>query len=576
MQMREKLLAGGLAAVVAIGFVPTLWSWYIEPVVVAESARKNAETLRNDRDYKQLQVIAKQKQLKEWKGRSLSPKPTEAATQYQQWLTDMAEVVAEFSNVSVVPDPPRTAANQPFVAIGVTLKAEATLAQVRLFLFRFFQADVLHSITQLSLDSPAATGNPKLVVVMKFEALSLRDAPPRGPTLFPRTEITEDWHDPTLPLTVRHAEGFPTKTPFLVRVGKHYFEVSEASGTSWTLTPDANSTASTTKQTVALLTDEAVELVPIHPEFAKRTIANFDPILKRNLFVKPVPYAPKLEFVGTKSVSRGGSLDLLCRATGFDLSAGDPLFTLEGDAPGGLSLDGRSGKLTWKPDDEQALGDFKLQVTVKAPGLREPLAQPLTVTLKQTNKPPKFATISERQAVLGKEFVLTVKATDEDPETKLTYSLATGAPEGAKIDPATGEFKWTPPATLVPGPVKVTVQVADNGNPPNTVKQDITINVGDDLAQFTKLTGILEVDGKKEIRLSDLANNRSLVLHEGEVLRYADIEATVVRIDKKAVLLKKDDVLWRLDLGETLSQLRKLEPAAAPEAPKKPGESPKS
>ena len=206
---------------------------------------------------------------------------------------------------------------------------------------------------------------------------------------------------------------------------------------------------------------------------------------------------------------------------------------------------------------------------MKAPGLREPLAQPLTVTLKQTNKPPKFATISERQAVLGKEFVLAVKATDDDPETKLTFSLGTGAPEGAKIDAATGEFKWTPPATLVPGPVKVTVQVADNGNPPNTVKQDITINVGDDLAQFTKLTGILEVDGKKELRLSDLANNRSLVLHEGEVLRYADIEATVVRIDKKAVLLKKDDVLWRLDLGETLNQLRKLEPAAAPEAPKK-------
>jgi uncharacterized ubiquitin-like protein YukD len=404
---------------------------------------------------------------------------------------------------------------------------------------------------------------------MKFEALSLRDAPPRGPTLFPRTEITEDWHDPTQPLTVRHSEGFPTKTPFLVRVGKHYFEVTEVSVNSWTLTPDVDSMTGTTKKSVALLTEEVVELVPIHPEFSQRTIANFDPILKRNPFVKPVPYAPKLEIVGTKSVSRGGSLELMCRATGFDLSAGEPLFTLDGVAPSGLSLDGRSGKLTWKPNDEQALGDIKLQVTVKAPGLREPLAQPLTVTLKQTNKPPKFATISERQAVLGKEFVFTVKATDEDPDTKLTFSLATGAPEGAKIDAVTGELKWTPAATLIPGPVKVTVQVADNGNPPNTVKQEITINVGDDLAQFTKLTGILEVDGKKEVRLSDLANNRSLVLHEGELLRYADVEGTIVRIDKKAILLKKDDVLWRLDLGETLSQLRKLEPAAAPDAPKK-------
>lgn len=576
MQMREKLLAGGLAAAIAIYFVPKMWSWYIEPVEIAEAARKSAQALRDDREYKQLQVFTKQKQLKEWKGRSLSPKPTEAAAQYQQWLTDMAEVVAEFSNVSVKPETTRTAANEPFSAIDVTLTAEATLAQVRLFLFRFFQADVMHSITQLSLDSPAATGNPRLAIVMKFEALSLRDAPPRGPTLFARTEVAEDWQDPTQALSVRHAEGFPTKAPFLVRVGKHFFEVTEASGTSWTLTTDANSPQGTAKRPVTLLADEIVELVPIHPEFSKRSIAQFEPILKRNPFVKPVPYAPKLEFVGTKSVSRGGSLDLTCRATGFDMSVGEPLFTLEGDAPSGLSLDGRSGKLTWKPDDEQEFGDVKLQVTVKAPGLREALTQPLIVTLKQTNKPPKFEPVSERNAVLGKEFILTVKATDEDPETKLTYSLGTGAPEGAKIDATTGEFKWTPPATLVPGPVKVSVQVADNGTPPNTVKQEITINVGDDLAQFTKLTGIVEVDGKKELRFSDLANNRSIVLHEGEVLRYADIEATVVRIDKKVILLKKDDVLWRLDLGETLSQLRKLEPAAAPEAPKKPSQSPKS
>lgn len=572
MQMRERILASGLAAVVGVFFVPKVWSWFNEPVALAEINRNIAQKQHEDRSFQKLQVGAKKTRLEQWKSRSLSPKPTEAATQYQQWLTDMAEVVAEFSNVSIVPDPPRRAANQPFEAIGVTLKAEATLAQVRLFLFRFFQADVLQSITQLSLDSPSATGNPKLVVLMKFEALSLRDAPPRGPTLFARTEVAEDWHDSTQPLTVRHAEGFPAKTPFLVRVGKHFFQVSEATGNSWTLKPDVNSLQATAKQPVALLTEEIVEWVPIHPEFSKRSISDFDPILKRNPFVKPVPYAPKLEIVGLKSVSRGGSLDLTCQATGFDLSAGEPLFTLkaiEGDIPGGLSLDGRSGKLTWKPDEQQSLGDFKLQVTVKAPGLIESLTESLTVSLKQTNKPPKFESVSERQAVLGKEFVFAVKATDDDPETKLTFSLVTGAPEGAKIDAATGELKWTPPATLVPGPVKLTVQVADNGNPPNTVKQDLTINVGDDLAQFTKLTGILEVGGKKELRLSDLANNRSIVLHEGEQLRYADIEATVVRIDRKAILLKKDDVLWRLDLGETLSQLRKLEPAAAPEAPVK-------
>ncbi len=54
-----------------------------------------------------------------------------------------------------------------------------------------------------------------------------------------------------------------------------------------------------------------------------------------------------------------------------------------------------------------------------------------------------------------------------------------------------------------PGPVKVTVQVADNGNLPATASQEFTINVGDDLAQFTELTSIAEVDGRREFWLSD-------------------------------------------------------------------------
>lgn len=569
MQMREKILAGGLAAAVAFYFVPKVWEWFVDPVANAEATLASAKKIHDDRDYERLSIFAKQKQLKEWKSRSLSPKPQDAARNYQQWLTDLAEVVAEFSNVQVTPDPVAAATNQPFVAVRFKLKADATMAQVRLFLFRFFQADLMHSITQLNLESPSATGNPKLAVNMSFEALSLKDAPPRGPTLFARTEVAEDWQDPTQPLVVRHAEGFPTKAPFLVRVGKHYFEVKEASGNHWTLAPDP-SVAQGAGSTVSLLADETVEFAPVHPEFSSRAIAQFDPLLKRNPFVKPVPYAPKLEFVGSKSFSRGGTLDLTCRATGFDFSLGEPIFTLEGDTPSGMSLDGRSGKLTWKPNDDQALGDFNLNVVVKAAGLKEPLAQPLVVSLKQSNKLPKIEPVGERHAVLGKEFSMPVRASDEDPETKLSYSLAPGAPEGATINADTGEFKWTPPATMVPGAVKITVQVADNGNPPNTVKQEITIMVGDDLAQFTELTGIFDKDGKRELWLSDKSTNRLIVLKEGEVLRYADIEATVVRIDKKAVLLKKDDALWRLDLGDTLKKLRKLEPAVAPEPPKKP------
>lgn len=571
MQLREKQMASGLAAALAIYCVPMVWEWFIAPVEDAERNLAAAVKVHGDREYEQLNLLAKQKLLKEWKGRSLSPKPQDAARHYQQWLTDLAEEVSEFSNVQVTPDPVTAAANQPFVVVRFKLKAEATMAQVRQFMFRFSQADLLHNISQLNLESPSATGNPRLVVNMSFEALSLKDAQPRGPTsMFARTEVAEDWQDATQPLVVRSSEGFPTKTPFQIRVGKHYFEVKEVSDNRWTLMPDANSPHATAGKSVSLLANDPVELAPVHPEFSQRAIAHFDPLLKRNLFVKPVPYAPKLDIAGSKSFSRGGALDLTCRALGFDLSLGEPIFTLDGETPIGVSFDARSGKLTWKPTDEQALGDFKMNVVVNAAGLKEPLKQELVVSFKPSNKPPKFEPIAERQAVLGKELSLPIKATDEDPDTKLAFSLAAGSPEGATINADTGELKWTPPATMVPGSVKLTVQVADNGNPPNTVKQEITINVGDDLAQFTELTGIFDKNGQRELWLSDKSTNRLIVLKVGEPLNYAGIDATVARIEKKSVLFKKEDGLWQLQLGETLTKLRKLEPVATPEPVKKP------
>lgn len=245
MQMREKVLAGGLVSAVAFYFLPVVWDWFVAPVDDAERTLAVAEKIHDDRDYERLRVLTKQRLLKEWKGRSLSPKPQDAARNYLQWLTALAEDVGEFSNVQVTPDPVAAAANQPFVTVRFKLKADATMAQVRQFLFRFFQTDLLHSITQLELVSPAATGNPKLTVNMSFEALSLKDAPPRGQTLFARTEVADDWQDPTQPLTVRHSEGFPTRGPFQVRVGKHYFDVTEVAGNSWTVKPQVTATQST-------------------------------------------------------------------------------------------------------------------------------------------------------------------------------------------------------------------------------------------------------------------------------------------------------------------------------------------
>ncbi len=563
LQHRERLLIGGFAGVIgAFVIVPWLWSWFTGPIDNAQAALDLASGKLTKAQDDLIGTRKKQASLKTWKSRSLSPQIQEAGRQYQQWITDLAEESAQFSQLQVTAEPSPSGKKSVFNSVKLRVKAEATLAQVRLFLFRFSQADLMHAVTSLSLESPATSGNPLLSVNMQIEALSFPDAAPRGPTVFTRTKVAEKkWKSGAeqLPLQVQSNEKFPAKTPFIVRIGKHYFDVVDRDGLKWAIKPEANF-AATSPSPIELVEDQTVELVQIHPDFANRTLADFDPILKQNLFLKPVPYAPKLDFSGPTSVSLGGSLNLTCQASGFDLSIGAPSFSLFGEQPKGMSFDAGTGKLTWKPDNEQPLGDINLKVTANAPGLKEPLTKPLTLSLKQTNKSPTIERIGDRHAVLGKEFKLTIKATDEDSDLKsLKFSLGGSAPAGAKIDATSGELTWTPADATIPGPVKVTVQVADNGNPPATASQEFTINVGDDLAQFTELTSIIEVDGRREFWLSDKSTNKLLKLHEGETLKYADIEAKVARIDRRFVLLEKEDAQWRLNLGENLKSLKKLE-----------------
>jgi PKD domain/Bacterial Ig domain/FG-GAP repeat/Putative Ig domain len=70
-------------------------------------------------------------------------------------------------------------------------------------------------------------------------------------------------------------------------------------------------------------------------------------------------------------------------------------------------------------------------------------------------------------------------ASDDDPGDTLVFSLDTGAPDGAGIDPASGLFTWTPGETQGPGVYTVTVRVTDNGIPPMDDFETLHITVSE-------------------------------------------------------------------------------------------------
>jgi len=77
----------------------------------------------------------------------------------------------------------------------------------------------------------------------------------------------------------------------------------------------------------------------------------------------------------------------------------------------------------------------------------------------------------------GQTIALTAMAQDPAEGQILTYGLAPGSPAGASINPATGEFTWTIPATESPGDYPVTIDVNDDASPPLTASTSFTIHV---------------------------------------------------------------------------------------------------
>jgi hypothetical protein len=82
------------------------------------------------------------------------------------------------------------------------------------------------------------------------------------------------------------------------------------------------------------------------------------------------------------------------------------------------------------------------------------------------NTPPSIAPVGTKTAVLGQPFSFTVSATDADGGQTLAYSIVSGAPAGASIDPGSGLFTWNSTFSWTPSTNIVTVRVTDDGAPP--------------------------------------------------------------------------------------------------------------
>ena len=149
------------------------------------------------------------------------------------------------------------------------------------------------------------------------------------------------------------------------------------------------------------------------------------------------------------------------------------------EAPTGMTIDSVTGVIDWSPTEAQGPGTFAVSVKVE-----DDQAAPLgdtasfDITVAEVNLAPVVqanvgGSVNEETLV---NFVPSVTDVDE-PSNEVTLSFGAPVPDGAVLDPVTGEFSWTPSEAHGPGVYRFEIHAKDNGSPPMTGVFAFTIAV---------------------------------------------------------------------------------------------------
>lgn len=197
------------------------------------------------------------------------------------------------------------------------------------------------------------------------------------------------------------------------------------------------------------------------------------------------------------------------------------------------------------------------------------------------NRPPNVERIGEVAKYVGDTVSFTVKASDPDKLDGVRYHLEESDLAGASIDARSGAFQWQ---ASQPGTYQVTVAASDDGYPPKTVQQTVTIRISERppeetppptevvvakpsfaLAKFAFVTALTEIGGQRQAWISLRTEGKVLKLFEGDEFQIGEVTVKIVRITDKTIELDAPVLERRLlvSLGQNLAEGRDLDAAGS-------------
>lgn len=568
-KQRTRVLALGLAAVVGVyALRSTVDSMVMKPIRDLQAKLFDAQSENESLSLQKIQLTVAQKNLSKWRAISLPPDIDDAQRLYREWVYELTRQCG-FSGPGFEVATGTRSAQKEHSTVNVEVKnAETDLQGLTKFLYLFDHANLLHRISGMKIDSPGAQGNPKLSVSLTAEGMSVSGSEDRS-ELLPRTTLTGNLSDAASEMIVAPNESFPTWEPFepfLVRIDRELLKVEAVSDNGWKVQRGAVGTKPAAHEEKAI-----VELLPVAWDRKETTLEQYAAFVGASVFVIPSPpktWNPRLAGVSDKLIQPGEEVKFTAKAESLDPELGEPRFTLA-EAAEGMTLDSKTGEFLWKPAQDLVPGKYSATVVltqVNNPDIK--LDSKLTITIRVPNTAPQLVLPESAIVIIGREFLMKAAATDEDPMGSLKFSVGSGTPEGLTIDAATGQLKWTPARTFTPGDYEVEVIVTDSGDDPKTTSGRISLDVQDDNAALTLLSGAVSKDDVWFAWFRNKGTGKTNQLKTGDKLNVSEISAEIVSITSRFVTLRDAEGLWKLALGDGLRDRKLIEPAPKPEAPK--------
>ena len=173
------------------------------------------------------------------------------------------------------------------------------------------------------------------------------------------------------------------------------------------------------------------------------------------------PAKLRLEGVPSQSIDEKETLTIPLKVKAEGLKDGKWAFGMVAGPPG-AKIDPKTGVFTWQPAEDQGPDDHDVTVGVKATGGQTAHDKvSFKIAVHEVNEPPVVPAAPPLTVGAGAVLRLMLVAKDADkPAQKLSYRLQQ-APDGAKLDAATGKFTWSPPESSSATEITVEAIVAD-------------------------------------------------------------------------------------------------------------------